>query len=303
MQMNVKMERGLHINSNKRRWRFFTALGTLMVTIGGLAYIRNTALTALEITEMELDLPRLDPEFSGFRLAHISDIHMSSMSRKRLDKIVDRVNSLRADMIAITGDFVTRDPEKFAPDLTAALSRLKAAYGVYTVLGNHDHWAGVSKVREMLKETGIIEQRNTFTTINRNGKMLHIAGIDSSYLEEDRLDLVLDRLPKEGAAILLAHEPDFADESAPTGRFDLQLSGHSHGGQAFFPIIGSPFLPPHARKYPRGLYHINGMKLYTNRGLGTIHFNARINATPEIALFTFCPQVRGNRPSINEDLL
>jgi predicted MPP superfamily phosphohydrolase len=84
----------------------------------------------------------------------------------------------------------------------------------------------------------------------------------------------------------LVHEPDFADVGAQTGRFDLQLSGHSHGGQINFPLLGPPLLPPCARKYPLGRYQVGEMNLYTNRGLGMVPPKVRINCRPEITVFT-----------------
>ncbi len=101
-----------------------------------------------------------------------------------------------------------------------------------------------------------------------------------------RLDKVLEALPEEGAAILLAHEPDFADESAATGRFDLQLSGHSHGGQVAIPFLGPLRLPLMGRKYPLGLYKVGRMTLYTNRGIGTVGLPVRFFARPEITVLT-----------------
>jgi predicted MPP superfamily phosphohydrolase len=97
---------------------------------------------------------------------------------------------------------------------------------------------------------------------------------------------VLERLGEDRGAVLLAHEPDFADVSASTGYFDLQLSGHSHGGQIVFPLVGALFLPRYGRRYPRGLYRINGMVQYTNRGLGTSHLRFRINCPAEITQIT-----------------
>jgi hypothetical protein len=116
--------------------------------------------------------------------------------------------------------------------------------------------------------------------------MLHIAGVDDVWEEHARLDMVLEQLPADGAAILLAHEPDFADESAATGRFDLQLSGHSHGGQVIYPFGGPPILPTYAKKYPVGRYQVSGMIQYTNRGLGMIPPHVRFNCRPEITVFT-----------------
>ena len=84
---------------------------------------------------------------------------------------------------------------------------------------------------------------------------------------------------------MLAHEPDFADEAALTS-VDLQLSGHSHGGQIWIPGMGAPWLPPLARNYPRGLYKIENMVLYTNIGIGTIRAPIRINCVPEVTLIT-----------------
>ncbi|OQY86641.1 MAG: serine/threonine protein phosphatase, partial [Anaerolineae bacterium UTCFX3] len=90
-------------------------------------------------------------------------------------------------------------------------------------------------------------------------------------------------------AILLAHEPDFADVSAATGRFGLQISGHTHGGQVDIPLIGPPILPEMGKKYPSGLYNVNGMLLYTNRGVGVTTVNARFNCRPEITIYILEP--------------
>jgi predicted MPP superfamily phosphohydrolase len=122
--------------------------------------------------------------------------------------------------------------------------------------------------------------------VERNGELLHFCGIDDHWERKDRLDLVLEDTPDEGAAILLAHEPDFADISVKSMRFDLQLSGHSHGGQVVLPFIGPPVLPLYGRKYPLGLYNIDPMYLYTNRGLGMVHPQVRFNCRPEITTFT-----------------
>jgi len=113
---------------------------------------------------------------------------------------------------------------------------------------------------------------------------LYIAGVDDHLTKLDRLDRVLELIPGEGIAVLLAHEPDFADFSASTGRFILQLSGHSHGGQIILPFISKFFLPAKARKYPSGLYQIKDMYLYTNRGLGTTWLNLRYRCPPEITV-------------------
>jgi predicted MPP superfamily phosphohydrolase len=115
---------------------------------------------------------------------------------------------------------------------------------------------------------------------------LHVAGIDDIMEGGSRLDLVLRDLPDSGAAILLAHEPDFADVSAATGRFDLQLSGHSHGGQVRVPLLMRLALPPFSQRYTSGLYRVDGMLQYTNRGLGFVDMRLRFLCRPEITVLT-----------------
>jgi uncharacterized protein len=122
-------------------------------------------------------------------------------------------------------------------------------------------------------------------TLARGAEQLHIGGVDDVWAGRDRLNEVLAALPTNGAAILLAHEPDFADTSSATGRFDLQLSGHSHGGQIHIPLM-KRVLPPLAYKYPLGQYQVGSMIQYTNRGLGSSGIPIRFNCRPEITIFT-----------------
>jgi len=198
----------------------------------------------LEITQLRLALPRLPVAFSGYRIVHISDLHLGTwLNQSILDQVVEQVNGLKPDLIAITGDFVTYQPELYAPGIIEALSRLKSNDGVLAVLGNHDHWSDAQVIRQSIDSAGAIDMSNRIISLNRESNFLHVAGVDSHYLRLDRLDLVIEQMPSEGAAILLVHEPDYADISAATGRFDLQLSGHSHGGQVRLPGLGAIFLP------------------------------------------------------------
>lgn len=265
----------------------------LMSPIGGLAVrLSKTILNPkgrdwVEVDALRLELPRLPPEFHGYRVAHISDFHIGTwLTGDQLLEAVELVNRQEPDLVAITGDFVTYSPGRFAGDLVRTLSRLRPKDGTVAVLGNHDHWTDASEVREILRQAGVQVLSNRAIAVERNGACLWVAGVDCHYDGLDRLDLVLEQLPPEGAALLLAHEPDFADISAATGRFELQLSGHSHGGQIRLPLIGPPFLPHLGRKYPSGLYRVKDMHLYTNRGLGTAELAVRWNCRPEITLFT-----------------
>jgi predicted MPP superfamily phosphohydrolase len=273
------------------------ALATgLTTSIGGWGYASEIEPGWLDITSVPLELERLNPVFAGFRLAQISDIHLGGwMDRARLQNVVQTVLSLQPEVVAITGDFLighgwNSAKAQWIADLQAALRPLAQACLTVAVLGNHDYWTNPRAARQMLVESGIVELSNAVYSLERSGERLHLAGVDDITEQKDRLDLVLAQLPADGAAILLAHEPDFADTSAATGRFDLQLSGHSHGGQVVLPHFGPPVLPYLGQKYYSGLYRLGGMFQYTNRGVGMTRPAARINCRPEITLFTFCPQ-------------
>ena len=257
--------------------------------LGLLAYATVVEPNWIEVSEVELTLPRLSPSFDGYRIAHISDIHAGRwLPIRRLDRLVEMVNEQGPDLIAITGDFVSRVYLGAPIDVVPSLRNLKAKDGVAAVLGNHDYWGkrGPGLIRHAINESGLIDLNNKVHTIERDGERLHVAGVDSARQRMDRLDLVLSKLPDEGAAILLAHEPDYAAKSARTLRFDLQLSGHAHGGQVCAPLYGPLWLPPMGRKYHTGLYKVGDMLLYTNRGLGMVKLPIRFLSRPEIAVLT-----------------
>ena len=271
-----------------RRVLLGAALGVLL--LGGLVYVRKVEPEDVEVVPVSLVLPRLDAAFEGYRIAQISDIHADGwMTPGRVLSLVNLVNAEAPDLVTITGDFATysrfRSLIRHASRLVAPLRRLQATDGVVAVLGNHDHKTDARTVRRVLAASGVIELHNAVLTLRRGGESLYLCGVDDLKEGTPRLDRALEGLSEEGAAVLLAHEPDFADESAATGRFDLQLSGHSHGGQVGVPLLRYPFLPKLSRKYPTGLYRVGDMFLYTNRGLGA-HPRFRFNCRPEITVFT-----------------
>lgn len=164
------------------------------------------------------------------------------------------------------------------------LKKLKPKNASIAVLGNHDHWAGAEKVREILSKSNIVDISNNVFSVSESNSSLVFAGVDSAMLKKDQLELVLEKMPHGVPAVLLVHEPDFAEKSAPTGRFSLQLSGHSHGGQFIIPKFGTPVRGELFWKYPLGKYKVGEMVLYTNRGLGTNSYWLRINCPPEITV-------------------
>lgn len=267
------------------------AINLALLGVGGMAYGFLVEPGRIRIEKVRLKLKRLAPAFSGIRLAQISDIHIGGwMNAERLQHVVDRVVEEKPDVVLITGDFLLgegfdEDFDSLIQDLIAVLSPLAASIPIYAVLGNHDYWTNAGAVRAMLRACQITDLTNSVFTLSRNGENLHFCGIDDVWEGDVRLRDVLDQLPADGAAILLAHEPDFADESAATGRFDLQVSGHSHGGQVVIPFVGPPVLPYLGRKYPSGLYKVRDMFQYTNRGIGMGRIPIRFFCPPEITIF------------------
>jgi uncharacterized protein len=262
------------------RWLFLLGFCTLL-------YAKLIEPNWIEIKSLQLTLPHLSSEFNGYRIVQISDIHRDRwMTPQRLTRIVRLVNQQKPDLVAITGDLVTRNLPKLIPTLAVSLDHLTPKDRTVAVLGNHDYENDTKAIIQVLAQSSIFHLGNAVYTLQRGSAMLHIAGVDDVGMGKDRLDLVLKQLPNNGAAILLAHEPDFADTSAATKRFDLQLSGHTHGGQIRLPFVKPPILPPWGQKYYLGRYQVGEMIQYTNRGVGMTGLHLRFGARPEITVLT-----------------
>lgn len=269
--------------AGSERWRLAALLGAGLIG-AALYYSTRVEPRWLRVRYVTVRMPRLGRAFHDYRIAHLSDIHMGGgMTPARLRDAVDLVNSLRPDLVALTGDFIEADG-RAAAAVADALSALEAPDGALAVLGNHDYHRAPGAVRQALAQAGVRELSNAVYTLRRGADSLHIAGVDDVAAGRACLDTVLDALPSDGAAVLLAHEPDFADISAATERFDLQLSGHTHAGQVRLPLLGAPVLPSYGRFYSAGRYQVGGMTQYTTSGLGTIWPHLRFNARPEVAV-------------------
>lgn len=284
------------MNSNISRRDFLRILkhfgAAAFATVAASYYGYSFEPKWLEITQVEIPLARLPKSFDGFRIAQISDIHIGGwMNRERLAEVLELVREQTPDLVVITGDFVVGHSwssalDFAAEDLAAEMLTLTSEYEVLAVMGNHDHWTDVARVRDIFSRCGIHELKNELHMIIRNGESLCVAGVDDISVGQANLEAFYDRLPLNEDSILLAHEPDYADTAASIGRFGLQLSGHSHGGQVVIPFFGPPILPKWARKYPAGLYQVGEMLLYTNRGVGMTSPFVRFNCRPEITVFT-----------------
>ncbi len=232
--------------------------------------------------------PNVPRAFHGYTIAHLTDIHLdgSPRSEARLDRAVDLVLEAAPDLVVCTGDYLTLLRPGAPEKLTAAFARLHAPDGIVSVMGNHDHRRGRVLTLHALAAAGVTDLNNRHITIVRGADSLHIAGVDSISRQRARLDRALADLPGDGMAILLAHEPDFADVAAAVGRFTLQLSGHTHGGQIRLPLLTEYNLPAYGRRYLQGMHYVRGLWLWVSRGIGTTGLPVRLLAPPEVTIVT-----------------
>jgi len=247
-----------------------------------------------KLVEITLPIKRLPAAWDGLRIAQLSDFHYDEdFSVIPLRKAVDVINSLKPDLIVLTGDFVTSpffvSRRKRAGGLidpcAQLLTKLKAILGLYACLGNHDASTDPHRIFDSLQNHQITVLKNRSIPLEKDGKRLWIAGVDDVIGGSPDMDVTLQKIPADETVVLLAHEPDYATHVSKYP-VDLQLSGHSHGGQVRIPLIGAPILPELGVKYSKGLYQVGKLALYTNVGIGTVNLPVRFDCPPEITLIT-----------------
>jgi uncharacterized protein len=265
------------------------AAGTVAIAGDAILFAPNRP----RIVRQDFLLPRWPERLHGFTVAVISDFHYDPyFSVHPLHAAIPMVNGLHPDLILLTGDFVSvpvvGDERKaaFAAEPCARLLRqMTAPHGLWAVMGNHDDGTDPEHVTRALQAENIQVLANQSAPIERDGARIWLAGVNDVLSHTADLTKTLRHVPAGEAVILLAHEPDFADEASQFP-IDLQLSGHSHGGQVRIPLFPPLYLPELARKYVWGTYHVGPLVLYTNAGLGTVGVPMRLNCPPEITLLT-----------------
>jgi predicted MPP superfamily phosphohydrolase len=256
-------------------------------TIVGFVNARRRA----RIRRVDVPIAGLPPALHGFSIAQISDLHVGpTIKRAYMDRIVDAVNALGADMIAVTGDLVDGSVRDLARH-TQPLARLTARHGAFFVTGNHEYYSGVHAWIGELRRLGLSVLVNEHVVLQHAGESVVVAGV-TDYMAghfdpAHRSDpaAALSGAPSDaGVRLLLAHQPRSAFAAAPAG-FDLQLSGHTHGGQ-FFPwnFVVRLFHP-----YTAGLYRQDSLWIYTSRGTGYWGPPKRLGAPSEITYLRLVP--------------
>jgi predicted MPP superfamily phosphohydrolase len=241
--------------------------------------------TPLAVERVEIALEDLAPAFSGYRIAFLTDLHSSRIvPRWWLERAVAAANGLGADLIALGGDFVD-DDEAYAPSLAEVLRPLRAPDGVVGVLGNHDHYVDAAAVRAAIRAGGVRELHNEPLLLRRDQAQLAVAGVGD--LERDAIDFArtLAGVPEEVPRVVLSHDPDVFAFWPDGLRLDLMLAGHTHGGQAYLPVLGPPFVPSQfGFRYLKGLIREGRRQLYVSRGVGAGGLPIRWRCPPELTL-------------------
>ena len=285
-------------NGLKKIIKFFLIF--IIFSCGCLLYGRYIATTGLFVKEYKITDSKINDNFHGLKIVHISDIHYGrTVKNRELNNMVKKVNELRPDVVVLTGDLIDKDTkltEKMSNNISSILSKIDPSIEKYAITGNHD--VKFDNFNIIIENAGFVNLNNTYDNIYKNGNSnILISGVSSNYYKNDcdinnKMKSTFDYLnsfneddsKKPIYNILLIHEPDFIDE-IDKSKFDLILSGHSHNGQVRFPIIGATILPPYAKKYYKEHYTLDDTELYISSGIGTSAINFRFFNRPSINFY------------------
>ncbi len=220
----------------------------------------------------------------GLRIAQLSDLHIGSLTSKSLvDRWVEASNSAKADLIVLTGDYVTSGTV-FHQEIADIIARLHAPLGVALVMGNHDYFGGGEPLLTLLRKSGARVLQNESEIYEKNGASFLLAGVDDTWTKRANMTAALERQDPSRPTILLAHDPDLFPLAAEAG-VAFTLSGHTHGGQIAAPFLARRFsLANISHHFVVGYYRAKKSVLYVHPGLGTTGPPVRFGVAPAIAI-------------------
>lgn len=269
---------------------FLTMIGA---GYGGYFYAHQIEPRLLNVNNHVIKHAKIPKSFDGFKIIQFSDTHLGfQYDLKQFKKLLVQISSLKPDVIFFTGDLMDAPNQyPFSEEIVPLLKSLHAPFGKYSIYGNHDHGGYGSDIYRNIMEladfTLLLNDSDRIELLD--GSSIYVMGIDDAMLGKPNFDLANNKVPKDQYKILLSHAPDLADYAAEYG-IQLQLSGHSHGGQIQIPFVGALITPPFAKKYHEGFYEVKGsvtpLTLYVNRGIGTTRLPFRFLSKPELTIFT-----------------
>ncbi len=262
-------------------------LGVLGVTGVMMGYGLYGALRKPAIVKVDIPIKNLPQAFNGFKIVQITDIHTSyTIKRPFVQEVVDTVNGLKPDLIALTGDLVDGSVPQLRNDV-APLSGLKAPYGYFFITGNHEYYSGVEQWIAETARLGFHVLLNEHRVLEKDGQRIILAGVTDysagQHIKSQATDphKAIAGAPDNLVKVLLAHQPKSIFEASKVG-YDYVISGHTHGGQ-YFPYH---FLTALDQPYISGLHNHEGTQIYVSRGTGYWGPQLRIGARSEITVHT-----------------
>ena len=251
--------------------------GLALAAYGALVRRRWTAVERLAIA-----IEDLDPRFDGYRIAHLSDLHIGPFTPRAWGlRWARAASALECDLAVVTGDLVATG-SAFHGDIADVVGELRAKDGVLVVMGNHDYYGSAESLVAMLESRGARVLRNDGLVVSAG---LFVAGVDDRWSLRSDLDRALRDKPPAASAILLAHDPADFDAAAARG-VDLVLSGHTHGGQIALPLAPRFNIGRFHRRHTLGLYREGRSALVVHPGLGTSGPPVRVGVAPAIVEIT-----------------
>jgi uncharacterized protein len=236
----------------------------------------------LTLEHVEIYLERLPKKLDGFRIVHLSDLHHSPFtSLEHIELAVKDANGMCADMVLLTGDYISHEREYIAP-VASVLAKAKSRYGTYACLGNHDHWTDAELVTHLFRGEGINVLVNEGFRCEVRGASFWLCGVDDHMVGKTDVPAALLGSYPDEMKLLLAHNPLIFREAARLG-VDLTLSGHTHGGQINVRSEERKRIL-RKRKLKAGLHRRRNSQIYITRGIGTVVVPMRYQCPPEISL-------------------
>jgi predicted MPP superfamily phosphohydrolase len=267
---------------NRRSFLKLALSGGTLVLIG--SYPIFIERNIVQVNHYKIPIHNLPTSFHGFRLAQLTDIHLGFLvSKAFVEELIHRTNRLSADIIICTGDYVHgQNTVQEIDQVWPLLAKLDAKYGVYSVLGNHDHWADTDRSLYWLERTGQ-NLRHQSKPIYKGKERIVLAGAGDYWEDQLKIDEVFADSDENDCRILLSHNPDSVDTEFITP-LSLVISGHTHGGQVVIPMVGAIVLPVKNKNYSSGLIATPKTPLFISRGIGWAILPVRFNCYPEIAV-------------------
>jgi predicted MPP superfamily phosphohydrolase len=261
-------------------------LSVIKTALGEMARVALSEPFMLAIERQQIYLRRLPRALDGLRIVHLSDFHYGPIvNPAHLARAIEAANDLHPDLIALTGDYISHDRTYAAP-CAELVGRLRARYGVFAVLGNHDHWTDAELIADLFRAEGIRVLLNEGMRVDLSGESFWLAGVNDTMVGLEDLPLALAGSVDDEMKLLLAHNPIILRRAARAG-VDLVLSGHTHGGQVTLRPEKNRSGRPR-RRLLRGLGRRGNTQIYVTRGLGTVVLPIRYGCQPEVSVLELC---------------